>query len=83
MDFAPVKNIPNFGKCTSPTNPAVMAAQGVPQDCIPLITSPWKPGSLTVSVGNLSALTSDSMCMCAWGGTITVKKAAQENTTTG
>lgn len=83
MDFAPMKNIPTFGMCTSPSNPQVSAAQGAPQPCVPVITDPWKPGSPTVKVGNLSALTSSSMCMCKWGGVITIKDAGQPTTSTG
>lgn len=83
MDFAPMKNIPTFGNCTSPQNPQVAAAQGAPQPCLPVITDPWKPGSATVLVGSLAALTSDSTCICKWGGVITVKSAGQQDTTTG
>lgn len=83
MDFAPMKNIPTFGNCTTPSNPQVSAAQGAPQPCLPVITDPWKPGSPTVRIGNLAALTSDSICLCKWGGVITVKAAGQKKATTG
>lgn len=83
MDFAPMKNIPTFGSCTSPKNPQVIAAQGAPQPCLPVISSPWKPGSPTVRVGKFAALTSDSTCRCEWEGVITVKDAGQAKATTG
>jgi hypothetical protein len=81
MDFAPTTNIAPFGMCRTLSNPqvasATSAAQGVltPQPCVPATTSPWQPGSTTVTVGQLSVLTDSSTCMCMWGGTITVKQA--------
>ncbi len=81
MDFAPTTNIAPFGMCTTLSNPqvasATSAALGVltPQPCIPATTAPWTPGSATVTVGGMPALTDSSTCMCMWGGTITVKQA--------
>src|SRR5688572_30617129 len=57
QDFNPVANIPPFGNCTSPSNPAVIAAQGAPQPCVP-VTTPWAPGCPTVSLSKLPALNS-------------------------
>jgi hypothetical protein len=78
MDHKPNVNIAPFGMCNTLSNPqvaaATSAAQGVltPQPCIPVTTSPWTPGSPTVSVGGQPALTNTSTCMCTWGGTITI-----------
>jgi hypothetical protein len=88
-DIKPMANVPSFGMCTAELNPTVIAAtaaaSGVktPGACAPVIPAPWTPGSPTVKVGNLSALTSDSTCMCAYGGKITVKAAGQTSTSTG
>jgi len=88
-DMAPNANIPPFGMCVTPSNPqvasATAAAQGVltPQPCIPVTAGPWAPGSPTVSVGGTPALTSDSQCMCAWGGSISITSPGQMTTTTG
>ena len=78
MDHKPNVNIAPFGMCTTLSNPqvaaATSAAQGVltPQPCVPVTTSPWTPGSPTVSVGGQPALTNTSTCMCAWGGMISI-----------
>ena len=72
MDFAPMANIPPFGMCTAPANPAVIAAKGAPVPCVPVTTGPWKPGALKTKINNFAALTSASTCMCAWAGVITV-----------
>ena len=46
-DFVPMLNIPTFGMCMSPANPAVQAAttaaQGVftPAPCVPATADPW------------------------------------------
>jgi hypothetical protein len=88
-DQAPNVNIAPFGMCTTLSNPqvasATSAAQGVltPQPCIPVTTAPWAPGSPTVSVGGTPALTSDSRCMCAWGGSISITTPGQATVSTG
>ena len=82
-DFVPMLNIKPFGNCISLANPTVSsataAAQGVltPMPCVPVITGPWTPGSPTVKVGVLSALNSQCMANCAWGGGILVTNAGQ------
>jgi hypothetical protein len=87
MDFAPMVNIPSFGMCMAPTNPAFIAATsaalGVPTPvpCVPVTTTPWAPGSPTVLVNNFPALTNTSMCMCTWLGVITVTVPGQFTTT--
>jgi hypothetical protein len=78
MDHKPTVNIAPFGMCSSLSNPqvasATSAAQGVltPQPCIPNTTTPWAPGSATVSIGGAPALTSTSTCNCMWLGVITI-----------
>jgi hypothetical protein len=72
-----------FGMCTAPTNPQVIAAQGSPVPCVPVIVGPWAPGSPTVNVGNKPALTSDSQCTCSWLGIIEIQDAGQTSVTTG
>ena len=89
MDNKPMANVPTFGMCTTPSNPQVAAATAAalgtltPQPCMPVIPAPWAPGSATVMVGNKPALTSDSSCMCQWGGKISITNAGQTKTTTG
>jgi hypothetical protein len=76
MDHVPVKNIPTFGMCSSPTNPTVAAATtaalGVltPMPCLPVTAAPWVPGAPTVLIANFPALDNNSKCLCAWGGVI-------------
>lgn len=73
-------NVPPFGTCSSPSNPAVVAAQGAPQPCQPVL-GPWTPGSGTVTIGGVAALDDASQCMCSWGGTISVTDPGQAATT--
>ena len=40
--------------------------------CVPVIPAPWTPGSPTVMVHGTPALTSDSRCVCAWAGQISI-----------
>ena len=83
MDFAPIANIPPFGMCTSPSNPTVAAATAAalgvltPMPCVPVIPAPWVPGSPTVTVNNLPALTNVCKCTCAWGGVISITSPGQ------
>jgi hypothetical protein len=89
MDFKPLVNIPTFGMCNSNTNPAVIAAtsaaSGVhtPAPCVPVVTSPWTPGSAKTSVGKFAALTKDSKCMCSWAGQITIESEGQTKASVG
>ena len=84
MDYAPIVNIPTFGMCNSPTNPAVIsataAALGVftPMPCVPATVAPWIPGSPTVTIGNMPALNNTCTLMCLWAGVITISDAGQE-----
>lgn len=62
MDFKPAVNIPPFGMCSAPANPAFIAATsaalGVPTPvpCMPVTISPWAPGAPTVMIANMPAL---------------------------
>ena len=75
-DITPVNIIP-FGLCVSPSNPAVAAALGIPQPCVPVVPAPWSPGSLQVTIDEVSALDDSCECMCTWGGVITVTDPGQ------
>jgi len=83
MNFTPMVNIMPFGMCMTPSNPqvaaATSAAMGVltPMPCIPVVTAPWTPGSATIMVGKVPALSSVSTCMCLWGGLITITAPGQ------
>ena len=83
MEHKPMVNITSFGMCSSLANPqvaaATSAAMGVltPQPCIPVTSSPWTPGSPTVTISNCPALNSTSTCMCYWAGVITISYPGQ------
>ena len=78
MDNVPMLNIPPFGMCISPSNPAVSAATtaalGVltPMPCMPVIPAPWIPGALTVLVDLKPALNMSSKALCTWAGSISI-----------
>lgn len=82
MDFQPNVNIAPFGMCKTQANPqvasATAAAQGVltPMPCVPVIASPWSPGSSVVTVNEQKALTADSKCNCTWTGSIEITDPA-------
>lgn len=80
MDNVPMKNIMPFGVCTAPTNPAVAAAMGVPQPCVPVCPAPWAPGSPTVLINNKPALNNSSKLMCAYAGVISINSPGQMKT---
>jgi len=77
MDFKPFVNIPTFGMCTSPMNPAMALSFGAPVPCIPAITTPWIPGALNTLIGNIPALNDGAKCRCEFGGIISVSFAGQ------
>ncbi len=89
QDFAPVTNLATFGMCSTQSNPAVAAATSAalgtptPAPCIPATTSPWSPGSATVTIGGKPALTSDSKCNCTYGGVISITDPGQTSVKTG
>ena len=68
MECEPFVNIPPFGICNSPSNPAAVAAKaaGATAPCTP-VTTPWVPGAPTVLINGMPALTSESRCSCALG----------------
>ena len=72
MDHVPMVNIAPFGTCSAPTNPAVIAAAGVPVPCVPATPAPWIPGSPMVLIGNLPALDGSSSLLCTWLGKISI-----------
>jgi hypothetical protein len=86
LDCVPAANIPPFGMCRAPTNPAVIAATAAalgvltPAPCVPVPTGPWVPGSPTVLVGGAPALGSTSTCLCAWAGVIGIAAPGQLTT---
>ncbi len=83
MTHAPMANIPTFGMCNTPSNPVVAsataAALGVltPMPCIPATSTPWVPGSLSVTISGMPALTNTCTCNCMWGGVITITSPGQ------
>jgi hypothetical protein len=86
MDSKPIVNIPTFGMCTLLANPAVATATGLalgvltPAPCVPATAAPWTPGNPTVLNDNFPTLTSESTCMCSYGGVISVTFAGQVTT---
>jgi hypothetical protein len=82
-DNKPIVNVPPFAMCSSPTNPAVIAATAAalgvftPAPCVPVLTAPWVPGVPTVTVANLPALDTSCKLLCAWAGMITVDVPSQ------
>lgn len=78
MDFAPMANIGSFGICQIKTD----LAEGVPQPCIPMTSSPWKPGSTVQKVNELAVLMAPATCNCDIGGLIMIQESIQavENT---
>lgn len=81
----PNVNIPPFGMCRSMSNPqvsaATAAANGVltPQPCLPVIAAPWSPGSKSVEVRGLAAVTEACRCQCAYAGEISVTDPGQHD----
>lgn len=82
-DFAPGVNVSTFGMCSSPSNPAVIAAtaaaMGVltPQPCMPVITTPWMPGKPDMMIQGMPALTNNCTNMCMWAGQISFNNHGQ------
>jgi hypothetical protein len=69
-------NVPPFGLCTTPSNPQVASAHA-PQPCVPVLISPWSPGSARVTINGVNAVDDSSQCLCTWGGVVTVSAAGQ------
>ena len=83
MDNKPMANVAPFGMCQSLANPmvasATSAALGVltPVPCVPVITAPWAPGAVKVTIGNKPALHDGCKLMCNWAGTISITNPGQ------
>jgi hypothetical protein len=73
-------NITPFGMCSAPTNPDVIAAQGSPVPCVPVLSA-WTPGAARVKVNGVIALDARSKCMCTWAGEVSVTDSWQERVT--
>jgi hypothetical protein len=63
--------------CTSPTNPAVVAAMGAPVPCVPVTPMPWVTGAVTVLLDQAPALNNTSKLTCMMGGIIEVMMPGQ------
>lgn len=80
MDNKPMVNIPSFGACMSPGNPAFVAATsaalGVPTPvpCVPVTPAPWVTGAISnpVLLANFPALDNVSTLNCMMGGVIAI-----------
>ena len=74
MDFAPGTNImpPFFGLCSSPANPAVIAAAGAPVPCTPAPAGTWAPPHSKVFIKNKPALADNCKLTCTLGGVISI-----------
>jgi Domain of unknown function (DUF4280) len=75
------ENIGTFGMCSAPSNPEVIAAEGSPVPCVPVLF-PWIPGSAAVTINGVPALDDASECMCSWAGVITVSDPGQQRVAT-
>jgi Domain of unknown function (DUF4280) len=77
-DYVPLTNIPSFGMCGAPSNPAVAAATAAkagaftPAPCAPAVSAPWTAGAAKVKVSGQPALHQGCQATCAWGGLITI-----------
>ena len=82
-DFAPMTCISPFGMCSSPSNPAVIAATAAafgvftPAPCVPVVTTPWMPGKMDKMVEGMPALTNQCRNMCMWAGQISFSNDGQ------
>ena len=83
MDHVPMLNVAPFGMCSSPSNPAVIAATAAalgvltPMPCVPATVAPWVPGAPTVLVGSMPGLDTTSKLMCMWAGVIQINLPGQ------
>ena len=82
MDYKPGANIATFGMCKTMSNPVVAASTAAkkvftPMPCVPATATPWVPGSPTVLINNVPALSSISKCACSYGGVISITSPGQ------
>ena len=88
MDAMPASNIPPFGMCTSPANPAVAAATAAalgtptPAPCLP-VPAAWTGGAAKTMVGGKPGLTQGATLSCAYGGVIQIISSGAVKTTEG
>ena len=79
LNFIPYLNIPSFGNCKSPANPMVIAAQGAPQTCIPMVVTPWSPGASKLKIlGGTAALMEDDTNLCLLAGSLEITDPGQK-----
>lgn len=78
MDNIPMANIMPFGTCSAPTNPAVVAAMGTPQPCVPVTPAPWMAASTKVMANKIPVITKTSKLQCAYAGTISITSTGQQ-----
>ena len=71
-DHITQQNIAPFCLCTTCSNPAVSAAQGTPQACIPVTLNPWENGKDDYLIKGQPALLKSSICRCQYGGIIRI-----------
>lgn len=79
-DHTPNLNIPSFCLCTTRRNPAVSAAHGTPQECVPVTLNPWERGKDDYKIKGEPALLKSSICQCLYGGIISIIDDGQRNT---
>ena len=85
-DTIPMTNIPSFGMCKAPANPAVIAATSAAAGvftqapCVPVPTGAWITGSANVIIGGKPALNDTSKCMCSWAGVISISNPGSTKT---
>ncbi|TQV88491.1 DUF4280 domain-containing protein [Aliikangiella coralliicola] len=83
LDYIPITNIPTFGMCSAPTNPAVIAATSAalgvptPAPCVPATATPWAPGNPTVLLSGAPILTDNSKLACSYAGVISINQPGQ------
>ena len=80
MDKNPVVNIASFGMCSSPANPAVVAAAGAPVPCVPALATPWVPGHPKVFIKGKPVLTNTCKLICTLGGVISMTNPGTTHT---
>lgn len=87
LQIIPMVNIKPFGMCKAPTNPAVIAATAAAKvftqaPCMPVIPAHWAPPSVVGKGWGVPMATTDSRCLCAWAGVISVSRDTAGETTT-
>ena len=78
-DHIPIKNIAPFGKCKSMSNPAVAAAAGIPQTCIPATPLKWQQNNKAIILDKEKILDDRCVCTCIWKGVIAITNAGQNS----